>query len=308
MRRRRSFIGPLILIGLGLLLLYSTLRANWGPWEAIWRYWPILLIAWGLGKLWDHMRHRESAPGTAGPRFTGGEVGLAVALVVLVGLAFAHKSKPEPVGHYHYTQTVTLQGAKTVHARVELGAGELAVSGGAPNLMEADCFYNRPSLKPEVSYDVTGSDGSLEIRQPETHQIHWGRSNRSDWTLRFSNQVPLDLSIKFGAGTGRLRLAGMQLSHLSIEGGVGTATVDLGGDWKQSFDGRISGGVGTVTLRLPRNVGVNVRATGGLGSVNAPGFEREGDVYVNSAYGKSPVTITLDVEGGIGTINLEPAS
>jgi hypothetical protein len=37
-------------------------------------------------------------------------------------------------------------------------------------------------------------------------------------------------------------------------------------------------------------VGVRVRAEGGLGKINAEGLQREGDSYVNDAYGDSDVT------------------
>ena len=30
-----------------------------------------------------------------------------------------------------------------------------------------------------------------------------------------------------------------------------------------------------------------------------------GDAYVNEAYGKSPITVKVNVEGGVGEINLE---
>ena len=184
-----------------------------------------------------------------------------------------------------------------------------AHSGGASGLMDADCYYGRASEKPAVNYTITGGNGELDVRQPGTDNIHFGgRSQHNDWNLRFGNQLPLDLEIKMGAGTGRLQLSGLPLTHLRVEGGAGTLFVDLSGDWKQSIDGRISGGVGTVTVRLPAIVGVRVHATGGLGAVNAPGFQRDGNAYVNSAYGKSPVTLTLDIQGGIGTINLESGS
>jgi len=309
MRRRRSLIGPLVLVGLGLLLLYSSLRSNWGLWEVVWRYWPVILIAWGLGKLWDHLRTREAGETDSPGRVTGGELGMAIALVALVALALTHKPIREPVGNYHFAQTVEAQGAKSVHAEIELGAGELDLSGGSAGLMDADCYYGRAWQKPEVTYSVTGGNGELDMRQAGTNNIHFGGSSqRNDWNLRFGNQVPLDLEIKMGAGTGRLLLSGLPLTHLRVEGGAGTLFVDLSGDWKQSIDGRISGGVGTVTVRLPASVGVLVHARGGLGAVNAPGFQRDGDAYVNSAYGKSPVTLTLDIEGGIGTINLESGS
>ena len=308
MIRRRSLMGPLFLVALGALLLYSSLRSNWAPWEVIFRYWPVILIAWGLGKLWDHFRERGGE--TASPsRFTGGELGMAVALVALVVLALTHKPIREPVGNYHFTQSVEAQGAKNVHAEIELGAGDLNLTSGAAHLMEADCYYSRASRKPEVSYNVTGDNGELRISQRYSDRIQFGDGGGgNEWNLHFGNQIPLDLNVKMGAGTGRLQLSGLDLTHLRVEGGAGTLFVDLSGNWKQNFDGKIAGGVGTVTVRLPANIGVHVRATGGLGAVNAPGFERDGDTYVNSAYGKSPVTLTLDITGGVGTINLETGS
>jgi hypothetical protein len=52
-------------------------------------------------------------------------------------------------------------------------------------------------------------------------------------------------------------------------------------------------------------VGVRVQAEGGLGKINAGGFQREGKAYVNDAYSDSDVTLNVDVRGGVGTINLE---
>jgi hypothetical protein len=63
--------------------------------------------------------------------------------------------------------------------------------------------------------------------------------------------------------------------------------------------------VGRATIRLPRDVGVHVVARGGIGAINASGFQKQGDAYVNDAYGKSPVTLQIEVEGGVGEINLE---
>ena len=64
--------------------------------------------------------------------------------------------------------------------------------------------------------------------------------------------------------------------------------------------------VPSLVLRLVSGeVGVRVRAEGGLGKINAEGFWREGQAYVNNAYGDSDVTLDVDVRGGVGTINLE---
>jgi hypothetical protein len=56
---------------------------------------------------------------------------------------------------------------------------------------------------------------------------------------------------------------------------------------------------------LPSEVGVRAKAQGGLGKINAKGLQQEGNSYVNDAYGGSDVTLMVDIQGGIGEINLE---
>jgi hypothetical protein len=56
---------------------------------------------------------------------------------------------------------------------------------------------------------------------------------------------------------------------------------------------------------LPSEVSVRARAQGGLGKINAEGLQREGDSHVNDAYGSSDVTLDVDVQGGVGEINLK---
>jgi hypothetical protein len=62
--------------------------------------------------------------------------------------------------------------------------------------------------------------------------------------------------------------------------------------------------VGQANIRLPKNVGVIARASGGIGSISVHGLKHDGDSYTNEAYGKSPATLHLKVEGGIGEIVL----
>jgi hypothetical protein len=50
---------------------------------------------------------------------------------------------------------------------------------------------------------------------------------------------------------------------------------------------------------------VRASAHGGIGAIHVHGLKKEGDAYVNEAYGKSPITVKVEVAGGIGEINLE---
>ncbi len=46
---RRGFVGPLILLAIGFILLFNNLGIiPWGIWMTLWRYWPVILILTGL--------------------------------------------------------------------------------------------------------------------------------------------------------------------------------------------------------------------------------------------------------------------
>ena len=221
-------------------------------------------------------------------------------LAAVLGTAACVFNNNEPVGEtVTESKTVQLEGAKSVQVQIKMGAGELKVEGGANDLMNADFTYNVPRWKPEVHYDASGGTGQLTIQQPEGSHGHGGRT-RYEWDLRFSNQVPMEMTIDQGAGSTNLNLADLALSKLKVNMGAGETTINLDGKWKNDLAASIHGGVGQATLKLPRDVGVHVVAHGGLGAINASGFSKQGDAYINDAYGKSPVTLHIEVEGGVG--------
>jgi hypothetical protein len=202
------------------------------------------------------------------------------------------------------SKTVELGGAKSVQAELKMAAGDLKISGGSANLMNASFKYNVPEWKPEVSYTVEGTEGRLEIEQPGHTHTNIGGVHYS-WDLHLNNNVPMELSVEMGAGNSELNLNGLSLTRLDVQVGAGNADVDLTGDWKHNLSVSIEGGVGQASISLPQEVGVRANVQGGLGSISAPGFKKDGDSYVNDAYGKSPVSIELNVQGGIGQVNLK---
>jgi hypothetical protein len=201
------------------------------------------------------------------------------------------------------SKTVALGAAQSARVSLNMKAGELKVEGGATQLLDADFTYNVPEWNPEVRYDVSGGVGNLEVEQQgsgtSTHDT------KNSWDVRLNNKAPMELTVNMGAGRATLTLCGLALSKLELNMGAGETTVDLTGDWKKNLSAQIQGGVGRATIRLPREVGVHVVAQGGLGAINASDFQKQGDAYVNDVYGKSPVTLQIEVEGGVGEINLE---
>ena len=227
------------------------------------------------------------------------------ALVVILLAASSCISRLRVGELQNESQSVALGDAESVQVEISMGAGELDVTGGAQELLEAEFTYNVDELTPEVEY----TDGVLVVRQPERSgglPALTGLSGyRNEWNLSLNDEVPMEMKVDVGAGITNLQLAGLSLSGLDVSVGAGETTVDLSGDWASDFNATIDAGAGQVRLRLPSEVGVRVVVDAGVGEIEAPGLTKDGNAYTNAAYGTSDVTLQIDIQAGIGKVILE---
>jgi CYTH domain-containing protein len=306
--RRASLVFPILLIAVGAIVLYSNWRPSFDPWPILWTYWPLILIFVGVGKIWDSWQRRQNPDSRTSGSAMGASLGTIAFVIVLVALLwhgrrFNHWRGGTVYAMQHQSHTVDRLNAKSVRATLEMGAGDLNLSGGSSHLLESDFDYRSSSGIPKVDYSVSGTTGELRISQDDSDS-HIRTTTDNHWTLHFANDIPLEIKIDMGAGRGNLRLRDIDVTRLNLDMGAGQVDVDLTGDRKSDLTADIEGGVGQANIRLPKNVGVIVNASGGIGTISARGLKHDGDEYTNDLYGKSPVTIHLKVEGGVGTITL----
>lgn len=226
-----------------------------------------------------------------------------LALVVAVGcgrLGFTRTGPTQTVD-----ETVELEGAEAVTTTIAMGAGELRLAGGSSALMDATFTYNIEDWAPEVSYSVNGGEGELVVRQPETESLPDAANVEYQWDIELTGDVPMALNVSLGAGESNLDLSQVDLRGLSVQIGAGEGLVILTGDYEESFEAEIAGGVGEATLLVGNDVGVRIEVSGGLGSIEAAGFNQDGNVYTNDAYETADVTLDISLQGGVGQINLE---
>jgi type II secretory pathway pseudopilin PulG len=301
---RRSFIGPVILICVGVFFLVANLVPTFDPWGILLRYWPVILILIGLGKVWDFYAVRRY-PGGYVRSGASGIVIAVVLLMLLLGVGVWRRDGRRAVqrNEKRDTQAVELQGATAVTAKLQFPAGQLNVDGGSGRLLDANFRYDEGANSPQVNYSVNAGHGDLDVNE-KGDQAFFGTDD-NQWDLRFNDDVPLDLTLEMGAGQSNLHMQDLNLTHLQVHVGAGQMVLDLTGPRKQDLSADIQGGVGQARIRLPKDVGVRAHATGGIGAVNTHGFTKNGSKYVNAAYGKSPRTIELNVQGGVGEIDLD---
>jgi hypothetical protein len=203
------------------------------------------------------------------------------------------------------TETVSIERPKAemVDVAVTMAAGEMELSGGAEKLMEGVFTYTASgNMMPDVQYEDSSFRGRLTVQHKNKTTVGNNQVNR--WQIKLADDVRMDLNISLGAGQSKLNLGSLTMRSAKVHLGAGEVQVDLRGPKKSSCDVEIRGGVGEATVWVPNDVGVVAEAKGGLGEINVRGLTRDGDRWKNDAYGRSPVTLRLDVKGGIGQINI----
>jgi hypothetical protein len=225
--------------------------------------------------------------------------GLVLAALLLSGCQFGSMATGET---RHETKSIELDKAEMARVEIRMSAGELNVKSGTPKLLEADFAYNVPEWRPVVDYRAGASGGDLTISQPKDSHSFGNTVNA--WELKLNGQLPLEITANLGAGEANLELGHMNLRSVEVNMGVGEMKMDLRGEPKRDYNVRIQGGVGEATVYLPRDVGISATAAGAIGEIKATGLEKRDGAWINPERITSPVTVHLDVKGGIGEIRL----
>lgn len=133
---RRSFAGPLMLLVIGSLFLWHNLHPDARLFDAVSRYWPFLLITWGLVRLVEVTIWRDTA---ARRSFSGGEIVLIILICIVgTGLWGIREHSPRFVmggldfwgSQFDYPVSATAPGAGMKRIVFENPRGFIKVTGG----------------------------------------------------------------------------------------------------------------------------------------------------------------------------------
>src|SRR5262249_10511215 len=92
-RTAGSFFWGVMLLAVGALLLARNLGYAIPLWDGIARYWPAVLILWGIFKLIDYFRYRQS--GVERQLFSAGEIVILI-MIILAGSAITVAANLSP--------------------------------------------------------------------------------------------------------------------------------------------------------------------------------------------------------------------
>ena len=252
---------------------------------------------------------------------------ISILLIFVITSTLSCFNKDEPGRYDTFDKNIQIGDVPIVETRIHFKAGELSVIPTTENyLLKGTFSYYREGERPEINYEENNNKGYLEIL---SHDELWDRNfddeDKIEWHIALNKDIANDLSLKagagevdidlqdcnirrfdfeMGAGEAHINLRNTSVADFSFDGGAGEVKIDLSGEWKNDLDAKIDGGVGEITLILPSDVGIEMEISGLLGERNVPGFFKEGSHYTNRLLGKTKNNLYLDINGGIGTVNV----
>jgi len=204
--RRGSIFWALTLIGVGAIFLWQNFNPAIHPWQVIAKYWPILIIFWGLSKLIDYLQaqaHPESAPPSL---FSGSEVVLLILILALGTLVSKvvlrpwqqwgwHIDDEELSGlftsTYNYTRTFSQPVGKEPHLLLDDQRGDVEIRGADQTTMDV---MAKEAIRAENEGDAKKASDDLKIELAEEAGHYLLRSNRRSLSDD-GRRITVDLSL-----------------------------------------------------------------------------------------------------------------
>jgi hypothetical protein len=144
---------------------------------------------------------------------------LAIGTVVLLGCGEANAQADWRT----LNSSRQADGEEMLHVDVEYGAGTLSLGAGqAGMLYNAKVHYDAESFRPVVTY------ADNRLRMGVEGSAGRGRNIRAgELDLKLSPDVPVELSVKFGAAEANLDLGGLRVRRLDIQTGASRTVLNV---------------------------------------------------------------------------------
>lgn len=221
-------------------------------------------------------------------------------------------------------QTIKAGEAENIKVLVHIDGGQLRIDKAERDLAQVKLLYDKQEWTPTVSYTENSDLGKLIVKAitnkdeeqfNELNRCNISLNNNFNYTLGIvlgAGKANLNFEklkiekalFKLGVGSFDINLANTSIPFLKIEAGIGEATFDLSGSYKNTLKVDIKAGIGLIKIIVPKDIGVKFIVNGFLGSVETPNYKKQGNEYKNILYGDTKHSIIIRINGAIGTVEV----
>lgn len=202
----------------------------------------------------------------------------------------------------------TVSNLKVINTKIDLKVSALNIYSSNDNNVSSKITFDDPKWKPIVKNMKDNYGEDINISEPVIKGINKGKKAiMNNCNLNISKNIPINMKIKSEVSDVKADLRELRLNNLDINMGTGKLYLNISGNYKRSLTVNLNCGQGESTICFPKNVGVKVQVKkhSDKDVINLTGFTSEdGDIYTNTNYDKSDITLYAMVNASGGKINL----
>ena len=161
-------------------------------------------------------------------------------------------------------------------------------------------------LRLHASTGVTASEINLSGMTVESLDLEAGVGGTLIRVASRNRTRCRDIQIRNGVGAMEaVGLGNLRFEKLAFEGGVGAAELDFSGEWEDDAEVEVQVGVGGVEIRLPRDLGAEVRMPESfLSGIDVSEFRKEGNTYYSENLDRVSQVVRIRIRTGIGGVSI----
>lgn len=296
--RGESWLGSLFLTGLGIVFLLSTL--GYIPldiWAIVIRYWPLLIIVWGLDVLLSH--------GQLGAVWRA-LIGLVILAVMIAGILWFSRISSSD----QFVQTQKLEQPVKDVKQLSLNVSVISASlnmhagTGSSSTLLGTINHSRSGTT-QTTYSVENGVASYTIKPAGVAVFPGsGAGLNEDWDLAILPELSTNLNVNMVVGDVKVDLTGANVQSLSVDNVIGSTSVTLSA--ARDVSGDLTGVIGQTTLIVPRKAPLRIQLSSGLNNASYPeGYLRDGDYLYSPEARSSGHWSELKIDQLIGKITIK---
>lgn len=286
------------LIFFGIIVLLHNFDVIHFNFYAIWKFWPLLIIALGLNLLLQN-------------RSQGKLILIAFNVIVCLFLTYEGMTSKESmnltdkfINKNVYRKGIpgknSIEIPYTVETETEqklvfnVGAAAVLIDSTATNLLSAKSLNNNLT----IIEDISGNN--IELSTKNTNK----NAKNQKIELQLSTQPIWDLNFNIGASKFDANLQAHKFSNLEINSGAAAVDCKLGYPAIENTTIEINTAASSVSLLIPSDAACQIETTSLFSNNRLEGFEKTEDGYQTKNFNSAKNKFIIEVNGAMNSLKI----
>jgi hypothetical protein len=197
--------------------------------------------------------------------------------------------------------SIPLSGAKSARFKFSHGAGQIAISGGAPS---GQALAGSAATGMNKESHLNGDRLEVKVEAGPSFVPFVGPSE-GIWRFQLTQEIPLTLSVEAGASSLDIDLRDVLASRVELKTGASSSNVTMPARGVSILD--VEAGAASVNVRVPEGAAGRIRVKEGVTSVNVDTSRfphLDSGLYQSPDFDTAADRAEINIEAGLGSVSV----